>query len=348
MSAAAPVDALLVGTVERLLRACSTYEAVEQAERDGWCAPVWDALAEAGFPWISIDEEAGGSGGTLADAMAVVRLVGRYAAPVPLAETGLAAWLATTAGLTLPEGPATVVPGGCPLRVELGRVRGDAIVAWGTRATRILAVADTPGGPVVVSVNPTLLEMTPRVNMAGEPREAVRFDVALGDVEHAPAPEGVDREQLLQRGSLTRCVLSAGALDAMSQLTIDYTNERRQFGRPVATFQAVQHHLVTVAQCAVRASMAADLATRAVAAGGGRFEVAAARVIVDAAAVEGTRAAHQAHGAMGVTREYRLHHLSRRLWAWRHEHGPVNRWRRRLGADVAAAGADAFFPTIVR
>ena len=107
-------------------------------------------------------------------------------------------------------------------------------------------------------------------------------------------------------------------------------------------------HLVTVAQCAVRASMAADLATRAVAAGGGAFEVAAARVIVDAAAAEGTRAAHQAHGAMGVTREYRLHHLSRRLWAWRHEHGTVKWWRRQLGVDVAKAGADALFPSIAR
>ena len=184
--------------------------------------------------------------------------------------------------------------------------------------------------------------------MAGEPRDLVRFDLALADVDHAPVPAKCDRAELLRRGSLTRTVLSAGALEAMSQLTVDYTNDRRQFGRPVAAFQAVQQHLVTVAQCAVRASMAADLATRAVAAGGGAFEVAAARVIVDAAAVEGTRAAHQAHGAMGVTREYRLHHLSRRLWAWRHEHGTVKWWRRQLGADVAKAGADALFPSIAR
>jgi acyl-CoA dehydrogenase len=51
---------------------------------------------------------------------------------------------------------------------------------------------------------------------------------------------------------------------------------------------------------------------------------------------------------MGVTREYRLHHLSRRIWAWRHEHGPAQRWRRELGTDVAAAGADALFPTVTR
>ncbi len=349
MSVTTAVDPLLVETVDRLLRDWSTFEAVEQAERERWCAPVWDAMAEAGLPWISIAESAGGSGGTLVDAMAVLRLVGRHTAPVPVAETGpLAGWLATTAGLALPDGPASVVPGDRVLRVEDGRVRGEAVVAWGGRVTRIVALVDGPEGQLVVSADPARLEVTARVNLAGEPRDLVRFDIALADVDWAPAPVGCDRGELLRRGSLTRTVLSAGALDAMSQLTVDYTNDRRQFGRPVAAFQAVQHHLVTVAQCAVRASMAADLATRAVAASGGAFEVAAARVIADAAAVEGTRAAHQAHGAMGVTREYRLHHLSRRLWAWRHEHGPAKWWRRRLGIGVATAGADAWFPSIAR
>ncbi len=343
------VDLLLVETVERLLHATATFEAVEQAEGDGWCAPVWDALAEAGFPWVSIAEEAGGTGGSLADAMAVLRLVGRHAAPVPVAETGpLAAWMATTAGLAVADGPASVAAGDASLRVEDGRVRGDAIVAWGARASRIVALVDGPDGGVVVSVAPQQLDVTARRNMAGEPRDLVRFDVPLAEVDHAPAPAGLDHAAVLRRGSLTRCVLSAGALEAMSQLTIDYTNDRRQFGRPVAAFQAVQQHLVTVAQCSVRASMAADLATRAVAAGDGAFEVAAARVVVDAAAVEGSRAAHQAHGAMGVTREYRLHHLSRRLWAWRHEHGAVAVWRRQVGGEVAAAGPDDLWPTIAR
>ncbi len=341
------VDPLLVETVERLLAASCTFEAVEQAERDGWCAAVWDELATAGFPWISVPEGAGGAGGTLADAMAVLRLVGRHAAPVPLAETGpLAAWLATTAGLPVPSGPASVLPGDAVLRVERGRLCGQAVVAWAARSARILAVVDGPDGPLTVSVDPGRLDVTPRTNLAGEPRDVVTFDVPLADVEHAPSTVAAD--ELLCRGALTRAVLSAGALEAMSQLTVDYTNDRRQFGKPVASFQAVQQHLVTVAQCAARASMAADLATRAVAEGGGAFEVAAARVVVDAAVVDGTRAAHQAHGAMGVTREYRLHHLSRRLWAWRHDHGGVQLWRRRLGGLVVAAGADALFPSIAR
>jgi hypothetical protein len=51
---------------------------------------------------------------------------------------------------------------------------------------------------------------------------------------------------------------------------------------------------------------------------------------------------------MGVTSEYPLHHFSRRLWAWRHEYGSARLWRRALGRDIAAAGANALFPTVSR
>ncbi|MCU1343935.1 MAG: putative Acyl-CoA dehydrogenase, partial [Acidimicrobiia bacterium] len=107
-------------------------------------------------------------------------------------------------------------------------------------------------------------------------------------------------------------------------------------------------HLVTTAQHSVKLSMAADTAVRAASRGDAAFEIAAAVVIADAAAVNATRAAHQAHGAMGVTREYPLHHLSRRLWSWRHEFGGARYWRPLLGAQVAAAGADRLFETVTR
>jgi acyl-CoA dehydrogenase len=344
------VDPLLAETVDRLLAASCSSDVIEQAEVDGWCASVWEPLAEAGFPWVSISEEAGGSGGTLTDALEIVRAVGRHAAPVPLAETAvLGGWLAAASGFTLPDGPLTVVSDPSRLTTEGGRLRGSAPVAWARSADAILAVVDTPDGPAVVSIATDQVNLDPRVNMAGEPRDLVEIDLALDSIAIAPAPEGVDSDALRLRGCLSRVVLSAGALSAMSQLTIDYTNERRQFGRPVARFQAVQHHLVAVAEAAVRASMAADVATRAMEEGGDCwFEVAAARLVVDAAAVEATRSAHQAHGAMGVAREYPLQQLSRRLWAWRHEYGRAGTWRRQVGRRLSAVGPDELFSTVTR
>jgi acyl-CoA dehydrogenase len=76
-------------------------------------------------------------------------------------------------------------------------------------------------------------------------------------------------------------------------------------GRPVAHFQLVQAHLVHLAQDAALVGLAADAAGRAMSADGdSRFEVAAARVLACSAASTATRAAHQVHGAMGMTRQY--------------------------------------------
>ena len=92
--------------------------------------------------------------------------------------------------------------------------------------------------------------------------------------------------------------------------------------------------------------LALHAAAAAMERGAWSFEVAAAKTVANQAASTATRHAHQAHGAMGMTREYSLHHLSRRLWSWRSEFGSERSWSRALGDAIVAAGADAFYPAI--
>ncbi|MEL7209228.1 MAG: acyl-CoA dehydrogenase family protein, partial [Actinomycetota bacterium] len=156
-------------------------------------------------------------------------------------------------------------------------------------------------------------------------------------------------DELRLRGALARVLQMAGALEAMSALTVDYTEQRQQFGRPVSRFQAVQQHLVWGAQDAAITKMAAQMAVHAAAGGGvpgARFQIASARTIADGSASTATRWAHQAHGAMGMTQEYALHHLSRRLWAWRQEFGSPGEWAGVVGHLAMEAGADGHFPLI--
>lgn len=336
-------DPLLVETVERLLADVSTPDEVELAEQAGWSQATWSALAEAGFPWVGIDESAGGSGGTLHDLAAILRAVGRFAAPVPIAETAMVGgWALAAAALPLPSGPVTVVDR--PAHVADGHLHLDGHAAWGRHAERIVVVTDLDHA--VFSVGPDHVQISLGYNLAGEARDRVTGNVPIDAVEHAALPAAWG--SVMQRGAVSRVIMAAGALAAMAQMTVDYTNARRQFGKPVATFQAVQQHLVTVAQSAVRAQMAADISVRALAEDDAAFEIAAARVVADDAITLGTRAAHQAHGAMGVTREYPLHHLSRRLWSWRHEWGTTTAWRRDVGRQVVAAGPDSLFTLATR
>jgi acyl-CoA dehydrogenase len=341
-------DQLLLDTAHRLFAATCTHEAVQAAEREGWAADIWKATADAGFPWVSIPEAAGGSGGTLTEAAAIVRIAGAYAAPIPLAETGLlAGWLLSSAALPLPDGPATVVPGqpGDTLARDGDTVSGRAgRVAWARHVDRVVAMVADGDGWVIASLSPAAARIEPGTNLAGEPRDTLVFDAAAADI--ATAPAGVDADALRCRGALTRALLMAGALDQMSRLTVGYTRQRRQFGRPVAQFQAVQQHLVNGAQDAALVTMAAEVAAAAAERGPASFEIAAAKVLAGQAAASATRAAHQAHGAMGMTQEYPLQHFSRRLWAWRQEYGDDVWWSARLGGAMAAAGADVLYPAI--
>jgi acyl-CoA dehydrogenase len=147
-------------------------------------------------------------------------------------------------------------------------------------------------------------------------------------------------------------VLMAGVASRIADITVLYTSERQQFGRPIGRFPGVQQHVVHTAQQAATLGMAADLACAAAVAGPGlagpeaEFQVAAAKVIAHDAAMIATSAAHQAHGAMGMTQEYSLHHLTRRMWAWTREYGTGAQAAEDVGALVVEAGADGLWPLI--
>ncbi|WP_028927803.1 acyl-CoA dehydrogenase family protein [Pseudonocardia acaciae] len=346
-------DELLSSAVGELLADRCGRDVVAAAERTGWAPELWAALAEGGFPWVSVPEQAGGVGGSVADACAVLEQAGRYAAPVPVAETGLlAGWLLARAGLPIPTGggPLTTAHGQVTLRADgrAWRASGEVRrVPWARSATRIVLLADAPDGLHVVSVDPAHARIQPGANLAGEPRDTVRLDDT--EVERAPAPDGVDAPALELRGALSRSALIAGAGRRVLDITVAYTNRREQFGRPVARFQAVAAHLVRLAEQAEAAAMAARAAAFNAATGEPEFvDVAAAKTVASEAAGLIAAAAHQATGAMGMTSEYELGQLTRRLWSWREEYGGERTWSTRLGATLADTGADALWPTIAR
>ena len=194
----------------------------------------------------------------------------------------------------------------------------------------------------VVSVNPAHTRIEAVLNIAGEPRDRVHFD-ATPCTEDAAIDLSAEEIQL--RGALTRIVLSAGALQRVSEITLEYTAERQQFGKPVSRFQLVQAHLVHLAQDAALLSMAADAAVRAASAGPASFEIAAARAIALSAAARHPRRppGPRRHGN---DREYRLHHFTRRLWAWQHEYGKLHHWRAEVARHAVSAGPDSLYSLV--
>ena len=141
-------------------------------------------------------------------------------------------------------------------------------------------------------------------------------------------------------------------MSRIRDITVRYTAERQQFGRPIGRFPGVQQHVVHIAQQAATLGMAADLACAVAAADPAlagpeaAFQVPAAKSLAADAATIATAAAHQAHGAMGMTREYSLHHVTRRMWAWTREYGTGPQSADEVGEIVATTGADGLWPLI--
>ncbi len=346
---------LLEETLERLFAKHCTPSDRQAAEADGWLAGCWEALEDAGLLWLGTPEPAGGSGGTVVEAASLVRMAGRHAVPLPVAECALlSGWLLEQAGMAVGDAPVTVaVP-----RKGDGLVLGDGgtvsgrlgRVPWGRQSAAVAAIAQASDGPVLVLLDPASATVRPGRNVAGEPRDLLELDdVTVAPDRVAPLPPGTP-EELRVRGALSRALLLAGAAGSASDLALGYASQRKQFGRPIASFQAIAQRMVRMASEAEAAALAATVATHRYAAAGvgghvedAAFDVAAAKAAVNRAAAEVAAQAHQIHGAIGMTQEYELHHFSRRIWAWCQEWGNERHWCGAVGRASAEIGSEGLW-----
>lgn len=271
---------------------------------DAFDATAWRHLEEAGLTRLSSAPE-------FLEAVPsrppwCARSLARHAVSVPVAETTPAGWLAARAGLEVPEaGPLTVA-------TEL-----DAVPYASEAAAVVLALPDGerlrrcahPGGSVDHQGH----------NAGGEPRDTV---ATPGD-GHVTVDAATE---LTRRGARARCVQTIGALDAAVEFSVAHTREREQFGRPLSAFQSVQHTLAGMAGEVERARAATDLAVAAAADHGfgsdqTDFAVTVAKVTLGQVVPTVITAAHQLHGAIGVTIEHRLWLATMRARSWIGEFG---------------------------
>ena len=345
---------LLAATVERLLAAHCTSAQWLEAERGMWPGALWAALEAAGLTRALLPEESGGVGLDPAQALALVRALGRHAAPAPLAETMMAGWLLAGAGLDIPDGPLTIIASrredGLILeRQEAGWHLGGLArrVPWGRHAVAAAALVEK-GGEILVALVPSAgWTATQGANLALEPRDDLTLDVRLESTAVAPAAAGTDAACLHRLGAAMRCLAMAGALETVLAMCVEYVQQRVQFGRPIGKFQAIQQNLAILAGQSVAAGAAADFAAEGFAAGLPPSAIAAAKARAGEAAGIAAGIAHQVHGAIGFAQEHRLHFFTKRLWSWRDEFGNEAEWSLLLGRLAAASGGDRLWPEII-
>ena len=319
----------------------------------GPAAERWLRLAELGLPGLNIPEEYGGLGSTPVETLIVMQAFGRALFTEPFVSTAVvAAALLNTAGSekqrsellpriadgSLRIALATLEPGA---RFDLGTIgtkatlnnssyilQGNkAVVLHGDSAQRLIVSARTSGdlhareGVTLFLVD----AQAPGVTLKGFPTVdgqriaeiqlsgvSVPATAVLGEVGCGYLP----LEWALDRGIAALCAESVGAMEQLMELTAEHLRTRKQFGQPLARFQALQHRIadmqIAIEQARSMALLAAAMADRPER-DERRKALSAAKAIIGRSGHFVGQQAVQLHGGMGMTAELAVGHYFKRL-----------------------------------
>jgi alkylation response protein AidB-like acyl-CoA dehydrogenase len=327
-----------------LVRACEESE-------EGYSPDLWNKMAKLGWLGMMLPPEYDGLGGTFADLAALFEEMGRFAVPSPFANTvvlcgipileagnpdqkksflpRLAAGEAIMA-LALTEASATYTPEG----VEVSATRdGTDFIINGTKlfiedahiADYLLCVVRTNQTPKASEDGITLLIVdttSPGISISPLHTTALdkQFEVTFNNVRVAGDNllGKVDQgwpiiQETLKKAIAMQCAEMIGGAEHVLEMTVMYVNNRVQFGRPIGSFQSVQHTCADMVINIDNARLATYQAIYLLDSGlPAEKEIAMAKAWTSPTYKKVTQEAHQLHGGMGYMLEYDLHLWSRR------------------------------------
>ncbi|HBO7420850.1 acyl-CoA dehydrogenase [Pseudomonas aeruginosa] len=297
---------------------------------------AWREVCAMGWPGLRLDQALGGSGLGMAEWVALLETLGRGLLPEPLIEAGLVApLLPEEQRAALLAGERLILPAGIGYREERqrpcldgGRLRGGvarvclggAADAWLVACAQGLALVERDAAGVELVCEPT---------QDGAHRARLRFH----DTPARPLPVDGPVEQALDEAALACAAYLVGLMDGAFERTLEYLRVRRQFGREIGSFQALQHRMVDLKiQIELSRAMVGQAAA-AIDAGASanerRRQVSSARVRGSEAALLVTRQAIQLHGGIGYTDEADIGLFLRRAMVLLNAHGSLDFHRAR-------------------
>ena len=319
----------------------SPVEVVRGAELLGFSPQLWQKLATLEAPGMAAPDHAGGGGATLSTLVVVAEAMGESIAPVPLIEHWVASRAYPSAEVVIGEEIAAIALRPADAEGTWRLVPGGAVAE---------VVVGVDGGELVAVHSPA--------PMAG-PRNHGSAPLADRSARDGRRVVLGEASRLASHLDLWR-VLTAAALVGIAEramrMGVDYVLERHQFGRPIGSFQSIQHGLADLPALVDGGRFLAHKAAWAfdegLVDGAGvidmdegnitEFAPLAAMAMVhaaDAAAVSTDRSLHY-HGGYGFSLEYDIQLYFRRARAWANIVGDPSRERRRL-ADLLWGPAEA-------
>ena len=377
--------AMIEQSTERLFAAGVSHALLMRFEAGEFAQALWQRVADHGLALALATEAAGGIAATWADAYPILRGIGYWQVPLPLAETMIAGQLLSMAGMDVPAGPIALIEEdgpapwaladsaaglrltGHPLRLtgHSLRLTGHPLrltgraqrVAWASACRwALLSLPPTaPSGAGRILLldlhDAASVHITTHRNPASEPCDEVALHGAPV-LAQAANPLPALHRPVRTLGAIASSVMMVGAMEWLLAQSVQYAQDRVQFGRPIGKNQAIQQQLALMAGDVAAARVAALVACAdaphvgATGCAATLFSAAVAKVRCGEAASRAAAIAHQVHGAIGFTQEHALHFATRRLWAWREAHGADAWWAPRLGEAAMQAGSAGFWPSL--
>jgi alkylation response protein AidB-like acyl-CoA dehydrogenase len=294
---------------------------------------LWSQLAEVGVLGLLVPEKSGGLGMDEVDQVLVLEETGRAALAEPIVSTA-----AVAVPLIRELGSAELS------ERYLGAVAaGDTIIAIGHPVNRFVADAHVADwlllvhGQEVHGLTPDAVKLT--AERSNDPSRRI-FDIAWTPSRDSLLAGGEAGAALaafaLDRAAVACAAQQLGVADRLIEMAVRYAGERKQFGAPVGSFQAVKHKLANVK---VKLEYARSLVYRAAYSlardePGRAVHASMAKLAASEAATDAARAALQVHGAIGYTWEQDLHVWMRRAWSLQLAWGDAAWHRARLASAI--------------
>ncbi len=326
------------------LRSEITPDRVRALWDSGHDEALWSQLAELGLVGITVPEAHGGLGMNELDFVLLAEECGYVALPAPLVHTALVAvpTLWATGGELAANWLPRIAAGEARVVVAVsGGVAGDVLVEDADSAQLILVERDG----ALNAVDPASAGLQRNESVDGSRR---LFAVSV-QAESAPVADASIVCGALDRGALGAAAQALGLAQRMVDMAVEYTGERKQFGKPVGSFQAVKHHMANVAVRLEYARAPVYRAAWSLTAGhpDSSLHISHAKLAACEAAALAAKNCIQAHGAMGYTWEIDLHLYMKKAWAlagaWGDTGFPKQRLSNALFEDDAPLGAGVTF-----
>lgn len=297
----------------------------------------WRKLAEIGVPGLLVPEEQGGLGMNEIDFVLVLVEVGRAALAEPVVPTAVV-------GVPLLREAAALGAETAKLADEwLPKIAaGEALLAVAQPSSPLVPEAHV--ADLLILRHGDALYAVPRgratlvEQKSNDPSQKL-FTVSFEPAHGTKLAAGADADRLeaaaLDRGALACAAQQLGACEQLIQMSVDYTSQRKQFGVPIGSFQAVKHHLATVKVALEYARSHVERAAHSVAHGvpTRSTDVSMAKIAAGQAALDAAKISLQVHGALGYTWEQDLHVWMRRAWTLDLAWGETA-WHRKRLADA--------------